>query len=389
MLKPYPRTIALGFLAVGCSEMASSPGAREGPAENGLQASSQVRSVSVRPASATIEVGKTVQLTATAKPRRRVTFTWNSSSPAVATVSSSGLVEGIAAGAATITAASGGVSGSSNITVSAGPAPPPSGSNVLLAAGDISSCSSSGDAATAALLDGLAGTVLTLGDNVYDDGTAGQFTNCYEPTWGRHKSRTRPSPGNHDYHTSGASAYYAYFGASAGPAGQGYYSFDLGDWHIISLNSNVSMSAGSAQERWLRADLAASTKACTLAYWHHPRFSSGTRHGNASNTQPLWQALYDYGADVVLAGHEHNYERFGPQRPDGTADAARGLREFVAGTGGIGHYDDLGTPKPNSERFNGTTFGILKLTLGATSYSWQFIPVAGQAFTDSGTGSCH
>jgi hypothetical protein len=260
---------------------------------------------------------------------------------------------------------------------------------VLLAAGDISSCSSSGDAATAALLDGLAGTVLTLGDNVYDDGTAGQFTNCYEPTWGRHKSRTRPSPGNHDYHTSGASAYYAYFGASAGPAGQGYYSFDLGDWHIISLNSNVSMSAGSAQERWLRADLAASTKACTLAYWHHPRFSSGTRHGNASNTQPLWQALYDYGADVVLAGHEHNYERFGPQRPDGTADAARGLREFVAGTGGIGHYDDLGTPKPNSERFNGTTFGILKLTLGATSYSWQFIPVAGQAFTDSGTGSCH
>jgi hypothetical protein len=227
-----------------------------------------------------------------------------------------------------------------------------------------------------------------MGDNVYNDGTASQFSNCYHPTWGRHKARTRPSPGNHDYHTSGASAYYAYFGANAGPSGRGYYSFDVGDWHIVSLNSNVSMSAGSAQEQWLRQDLAASTKQCTLAYWHHPRFNSGSHHGNFTAAQPIWQALYDHNADVVLSGHEHTYERFAPQRPDGAADASRGIRQFVVGTGGIGHYD-LGTRQPNSEVFNDTAFGVLKLTLGASSYSWQFIPVAEQSFTDTGSTACH
>ena len=284
-----------------------------------------------------------------------------------------GPMGGLAAGAATTPAA-----GEGN-----------TGSVVLLAAGDIASCSSNGDEATATLLDARSGTVATLGDNAYSSGTTSEFATCYEPTWGRHKSRTRPSPGNHDYNTAGATGYYDYFGASAGPSGQGYYSYDLGDWHIVSLNSNVSMSAGSVQDQWLRADLAANAKRCTLAYWHHPRFSSGTRHGNFSEAQPIWQALYDFSADVVLSGHEHNYERFGPQTPTGAADTLRGIREFVVGTGGASHYDDLGTPQPNSQVFNGTTWGVLKLTLGAGSYSWQFVPVAGQSFTDSGTGACH
>ena len=266
---------------------------------------------------------------------------------------------------------------------------PPGPTNVLVGAGDIAVCGSSGDEATANLLDGISGTVFTAGDNVYPDGAATDFSACYAPSWGRHQARTRPAPGNHDYHTSGAAAYYAYYGTKAGEAGKGYYSYDLGEWHIVSLNSNVSMSVGSAQETWLRADLAASGKQCTLAYWHHPRFSSGTTHGNTSSAEPLWQALYAAGAEVVLAGHEHNYERFAPQTPSGAADPATGIREFVVGTGGAGHYDDQGTPQPNSEVFDGSTWGVLKLTLNPGGYSWTFVPVAGSAFTDSGTGSCH
>jgi calcineurin-like phosphoesterase family protein len=258
---------------------------------------------------------------------------------------------------------------------------------VFVGAGDIADCSSSGDEATAALLDNIAGSVFTLGDNVYSSGTPTEFSTCYDPTWGRHKSRTYPAPGNHDYNTSGASGYFGYFGAAAGPSGRGYYSFDLGSWHIISLNSEVSMSAGSTQERWLRADLAASTKQCTLAYWHKPRFSSGTSHGSLVDAQPLWQALYDYGAEIVLSGHDHDYERFAPQTPSGAADAAKGIREFVVGTGGRNH-DAVGTPIANSEVSNGNTFGVLKLTLGSGTYSWQFVP-AGGSFTDSGSGTCH
>jgi calcineurin-like phosphoesterase family protein len=265
----------------------------------------------------------------------------------------------------------------------------PGGELVFVGAGDISDCGNDNDEATAVLLDGIAGTVYTLGDNVYSSGTATQYAQCYEPTWGRHKARTKPAPGNHDYNTSGATGYYGYFGDLAGPAGQGYYSFDLGDWHLVSLNSEVSMSAGSAQETWLRADLAATSKPCILAYWHKPRFSSGTNHGSLSSAEPLWQALYDVHADIVLGGHEHNYERFAPQTPTGAADPSNGIREFVAGTGGESHYNDEGTPLPNSEVFNGTTFGVLKFTLGAGTYTWKFIPVAGQSFTDSGSGTCH
>src|SRR5437773_6683281 len=341
-----------------------------------------VASVTVAPPSATVQVGSTVQLTATPKdaggnPLTGRTVTWASGNTSVATVSPSGLVSGATVGSATITATSEGQSGSALITVVA-----VSSSVVFVGAGDIADCSGSGDEATAALLDNIAGTVFTAGDNVYPDGTDAQFTQCYDPSWGRHKARTRPTPGNHDYHTTGASGYYGYFGSLAGPSGQGYYSYDLGAWHLISLNSNASMSAGSAQETWLRQDLAASTKQCTIAYWHHPRFSSGTQHGSLSSAEPLWQALYDAGADIVLNGHEHNYERFAPQTPTGTADPTRGIREFVVGTGGESHYNDQGTPLPNSELFNGTTFGVLKLTLSAGSYTWQFIPVSGGTFTD-------
>ncbi|MFI7069312.1 CBM96 family carbohydrate-binding protein [Micromonospora sediminicola] len=264
---------------------------------------------------------------------------------------------------------------------------PPSGDPVLVGAGDISN-SGSGDSATAALLDGIPGTVFTTGDNVYNSGTASEFSTYYDPTWGRHKARTRPSPGNHDYNTSGASGYYGYFGSQAGPSGRGYYSYDLGNWHVVSLNSNISMSAGSAQEQWLRSDLAASTKPCTLAYWHHPLYTSSSNHAPSTGTRPLYQALYDYDADVVVWGHNHVYERFAPMNANGGYDASRGLRSFVAGMGGAGHYG-FGTIQPNSEARNSSAYGVLKFTLHAGTYDWQFVPVAGQTYRDSGTGSCH
>jgi len=263
---------------------------------------------------------------------------------------------------------------------------------MLLAAGDIASCGSTGDEATAALLQTRpTAVVATLGDNAYDDGTASEFSNCYDPSWGRAKLRTHPAPGNHDYHTSGAAGYYGYFGAAAGDAARGYYSYDLGTWHLIALNSNcsvVSCAAGSAQEQWLRTDLAAHTNVCTLAYWHHPRFSSGTKHGSSTTVAALWKALYDGNADIVLEGHEHNYERFAPLNPSGAVDTARGLRSFVVGTGGRSHYG-FGSPITGSEVRNGDTSGVLQLSLRPTSVAWQFIPEAGKAFTDSGTQVCH
>jgi len=264
---------------------------------------------------------------------------------------------------------------------------PPPGDPVFVGAGDIAN-SGSGDTATAALLDAIPGTVYTLGDNAYDSGTTTEFANYYDPTWGRHKARTKPSPGNHDYNTAGATGYYGYFGAAAGDPAKGYYSYDLGNWHIVVINSNIARGAGSAQEQWLRADLAASTKPCSLAYWHHPRFTSGANHAPDTSMGPVWQALYDFNADVVLSGHNHQYERFAPQNPSGQLDTTRGLREFVAGTGGASHYS-FGTIQPNSEVRNGDTFGVLKLTLHSNSYDWKFVPEAGKTFTDSGTGTCH
>ena len=262
---------------------------------------------------------------------------------------------------------------------------------VFVGAGDISSCHNDGDEQTASLLDGIQGTVFTLGDNAYGDGSAENYASCYAPTWGRHRDRTRPVPGNHDYNTPGASGYFNYFGPSVGDPSQGYYSYDLGTWHIIALNSNCEDIGGcgdnSAQVAWLRADLAAHPAQCTLAYEHHPRFSS-SKHGNDDELQPIWTVLYDNGADVVLSGHDHVYERFAPQDPTGQSDPDRGIRQFVVGTGGAGLYEfkDI---KPNSEVQNNETHGVLKMTLEPGSYTWEFVPVAGSSFTDSGTAPCH
>jgi hypothetical protein len=284
-------------------------------------------------------------------------------------------------------------------TGAAAPAPPPAPATtaaagaVLVAAGDVASCSSRGDEATAGLLDARpAATVAVLGDSVYERGTPSEFADCYAPTWGRHKARTRPAAGNHEYATPRAAAYYAYFGEAAGDPGTGYYSYDLGPWHVVVANSNcevVSCAAGSAQERWLRADLAAHPAACTLAYWHHPRFSSGAGHGSDPATAPIFSALYEGGADVVLAGHDHNYERFEPLEPKGALDQARGIRSFVVGTGGRSHYGFREPPLTGSAVRNSDTFGVLALTLRPEGYDWEFVPIPGWTFSDRGSGTCH
>jgi hypothetical protein len=263
---------------------------------------------------------------------------------------------------------------------------------VLIAAGDIAGCGHLGDTATAAVVSStVGGTVAMLGDAVYNHGSAAQFANCYGPTWGRFKGRTRPAVGNHEYRTPGAGGYFNYFGVRAGPRGKGWYSYDLGEWHVVVLNSNCSKVAcgkGSEQEQWLRADLAAHANKCTLAYWHHPRFSSDNRHGNWPSVGPFWDALYEFGADLVLAGHAHVYERFAPQNPWGKADPAFGIRQFTVGTGGNGLYGFRGV-KPNSQVRNAQTLGALKLTLRSDAYDWNFLPQAGKTFSDSGTATCH
>jgi acid phosphatase type 7 len=239
--------------------------------------------------------------------------------------------------------------------------------------------------------------VLTLGDNQYENATLTQFQQSYDPSWGRVKAITHPAVGNHEYHTPNASGYFDYFngvGVQTGRAGarnKGYYSFNIGDWHVVALNSNCSQiggcGAGSPQETWLRQDLAANPASCTLAYWHHPRFSSG-EHGDTPAMQPIWQALYDANTDVALAGHDHGYERFAPQNPAGGADGARGIREFVVGTGGKSHYA-FPTTRPNSELRESSTYGVLELALHAHSYEWRFVPEAGKTFSDSGSAACH
>ncbi|MDI3341718.1 MAG: metallophosphoesterase [Sphaerobacter sp.] len=264
------------------------------------------------------------------------------------------------------------------------------GAPVLVGAGDTADCGEPHDEASAALLDGIAGTVFTTGDNAYQDGSAAEFAECYGPSWGRHRDRTRPAPGNHDYRTRDGAAYYDYFGAAAGDPGKGYYSYDLGTWHIVVINSNcgdVGCDEGSAQEQWLRADLAQHPATCTLAYWHHPRFSSG-KHGSQSKMQAIWEALYDAGADVVLTGHDHNYQRFAPLNARGEVDPEQGIRQFVVGTGGKNLYQ-IDEPLATTEVYNDDTFGVLRLTLHERSYDWEFIPVAGGTFSDSGSAECH
>lgn len=253
---------------------------------------------------------------------------------------------------------------------------------VLVGAGDISSCGQNNDEATARLLDGISGTVFTTGDNTYNNGTYTEYVNCYDPTWGRHKTRTQPVPGNHEYNTSGAAGYFQYFD-NIDP----YYAYNLGTWRIYALNSEIDASATSPQVAWLEADLAANPNLCVMAYWHKPRWSSGSRHGNNTTMQTMWQVLSNAGAELVLNGHEHNYERFAEMDASGSA-ISQGLREFVVGTGGAGLYP-FGSILPTSQVRNSSTFGVLKLTLNAGSYDWQFVPVAGATFTDSGSSTCH
>jgi hypothetical protein len=275
------------------------------------------------------------------------------------------------------------------------PAVPESGAAadpVLVGAGDIASCDDlAGAEATAKLIDRVPGTVFAVGDLAYPDGTDEQFAKCYGPTWGRFKDRTRPVPGNHEYHSDGASGYARFFGVAAGDPAKGYYSYDLGKWHILALNSECAAVGGcdakSAQGQWMRADLAAHPDVCTLAYFHKPFFSSGAKHGPDPEMKPLWEALYTAGADIVIGGHDHHYERFAPQDPDGHANP-RGIREFVVGTGGKNSHRELGAPQPNSEARNADTYGVLKLTLHPTGYDWEFIPESGKTFTDAGSGTC-
>ncbi|HET9709607.1 MAG TPA: Ig-like domain-containing protein, partial [Gemmatimonadales bacterium] len=263
--------------------------------------------------------------------------------------------------------------------------------DVLVGAGNIGRCGKTAPAATAAIVDTIPGLVFTAGDNVYASGSSADFVSCYDPSWGRHKSRTRPAVGDKDYATAGASGYFGYFGAAAGDPALGYYSYDLTDWHVIVLNSgssSISTKAGSPQEQWLRADLAANTKRCIMAYWHHARFSSS---GSAvrSSLKPLWDDLYAAHADIVVNAHARVYERFAPQTPTGTADPQNGIREFIVGTGGQGLDSFNAVPTANSEVRIGATYGVLKLTLGPGTYSWSFIPIAGQTAADAGGVPCH
>jgi acid phosphatase type 7 len=259
---------------------------------------------------------------------------------------------------------------------------PPTGgtTEIFVGAGDIANCDPNAEA-TARLLDSIGGTVFTLGDNAYPKGSEQNFRDCYDPTWGRHKSRTRPAPGNHDYETAGAAPYFNYFGPNAGPPGVGYYSFELGSWLVLSLNSNVGIPA---QVTWMKNLLSRSKARCTIAYWHHPLYSSGP-NSKMAGIREWWQVLYDAGAEIVLSAHDHLYERFAPQDDLGHLDPERGIRGFVVGTGG-GQLYATNDRTPNSEVLI-SSHGVLKLTLASDRYEWEFIPVSGQR--DSGSGRCH
>ena len=268
-------------------------------------------------------------------------------------------------------------------------APTAAADPTVVAAGDIASCRNSNDTATAKLVASMnPNMVLALGDNVYDSGTSWEHTNCYGPSgWGAQRYRTYATPGNHEYLTPNASGYFGYFGSRAGPYyGRGYYSFDLGSWHLISLDSEIDHGSSSTQVQWLKANLAKYAGVrCTLAFWHRPLFSSGD-HGNDADIKPLWDALYQGSADVVLVGHEHVYERFGPQTPGGSWDGTRGIRQFTVGTGGRSLFG-FSTIKPNSQ-IHLSEYGVLQLTLHSTWYEWRFTSVSGLT-RDSGAGGCH
>ncbi len=259
----------------------------------------------------------------------------------------------------------------------------------MVGAGDIASCGSSVPATTAALIDGVPGTVFTLGDNVYPDATAEEFTDCFDPTWGRFKSRMLPTVGNHEYQTAAAAGYFGYFGAAAAPP-NGWYAQDVGTWRVYVLNSEctfVGCTAASAQVAWLTADLESHPRQCVMALWHEPRFSSGV-HGDATGMSAIWSTLYAAGAELVLSGHDHDYERLLPMDPAGTWDAAHGIVQIVAGTGGVGHNAFPGV-RANSVIRDDTTYGVLQVTLRPGGWDSRFIPASGGSFSDASSGDCH
>jgi acid phosphatase type 7 len=268
-----------------------------------------------------------------------------------------------------------------------------SGSPVtVIAAGDIAECrwgNPRGAEATARLIETLPGTVLALGDLTYPDGAKAEYDKCYEPTWGRFKSRTRPTLGNHEYNSLGARPYFSYWGQAAGSDGDGFYSFDVGNWHLVALNSNiVASTSATRQESWLKQDLNQHQGKCTLAFFHHPRFSSGWHRDNP-RLDTLWRILYKSNVDVVLNGHEHNYERFAPLDPDGRLDERRGIREFIVGTGGAQLIEVFLGVHANSEARESTSYGVLALALASRSYEWQFLSAPGGIPLDRGSASCH
>ena len=259
-------------------------------------------------------------------------------------------------------------------------------SPTVLIAGDIAQCDTPGAQLTGQLIKSLPYPVLALGDLAYPDGSTEDFARCYTPHWGAFKARTYPAPGNHEYGTPGAAGYFEYFGARAGEAGKGYYSFDLGAWHIVSLNSNRELEPDSAQLQWLEADLRRHRQRCVLAYWHHPRYSSGP-HGPNAGLQALWALLHRHGVSVIVTGHDHIYERFAPMNAQGGHDAERGMRSFVVGTGGAKHYA-LKQRLNLSEFAQSQSWGVLKMQLHATGYAWEFLPVPGHSLRDAGSAQC-
>jgi hypothetical protein len=266
------------------------------------------------------------------------------------------------------------------------PTTPPANTATLVGAGDIASCSNTNDSDTVAVAATVPGTVFTAGDNVYPDGQAQNYTNCYEPSWGALKDRTRPVLGNHDYYNSpGAAAYFSYFGAAAGDPSTGWYKYDAGSWRVYALNSECNSTTCPQQYTWLQNDLATDAHLCTLAIWHRPRFSTGP-HGNANDMDSIWRLLATAGAEIVINGHDHIYERLVPLDADGNPSAA-GVREFVVGTGGVGHYSVAASPIVATA--DNTSFGVLRLDLSDGAYTWQFLPTDAGGYTDSGSDVCH
>jgi hypothetical protein len=265
------------------------------------------------------------------------------------------------------------------------PPPPVSGPAVLVGAADVADCGP-GAESTAALLDGIPGTIFVAGDLAYQHGSARNFADCYDPTWGRHRSRTRPVPGNHEYESPGAAPYFDYFGDLAGVGRRGYYAFNVGSWKVLALNSEVNRGPGSEQLQWIRSELSNSPADCTIAMWHRPLYTSGPNLPN-TDMREMFRLVHELGVEIVLNGHDHLYERFAPQDADGRVDPVRGVRQFTVGTGGTTLY--AASVRPGNTEVLRSVWGVLKLTLSPGSYQWQFVPAFGSTFSDSGQGVCH